>query len=275
MQQYDDQFNLRKRHPFGKVELLKNMVQSHLATLTLKHSLDVSYGKRRGEKLDIFPAASPNAPVFVFIHGGYFRSLDKKQYRYIAKPLVKAGCTVVLVNYDLAPSVNVATIVEQNIRAFDWIYNNISRWHGNQNNIVLCGHSVGAFLVAKILEQHWSPEVKQSISAAVLLSGIYDLTKIKQSYLNSSLKLSDIDVTTLSPMFGDICNFPHALIAVGENETDEFIEQSQRYAHKLNQANSSNQYQVLKGKHHYTVARMLSNNNSLLVKKILRLCGIK
>lgn len=275
MHQYDDQFNLRKRHRFGKVELLKNIVQSHFATLTLKHSLNVSYGNRRGEKLDIFPAAVPNAPVFVFIHGGYFRSLDKKQYRYLAKPFVSKGCTVVLVNYDLAPAVSVTTIVEQNINAFRWIYHNISQWHGNRNNIVLCGHSVGAFLVAKILEQHWSPEIKKSISAAVLLSGIYDLTKVKQSYLNSSLQLSDIDVTTLSPMFGDICNFPHSLIAVGENETDEFIQQSQRYAQKLNQANSSHQHQVLDGKNHYTVSRMLSSNNSCLVKKILKLCNIE
>ncbi|WP_444913027.1 alpha/beta hydrolase [Microbulbifer sp. ZKSA004] len=274
MSEYDDQFNLRKRHPFGRVHLLINELQSYLATQTLRNSLDISYGDSPGEKIDIFPAKSPTAPVFVFIHGGYFRALDKKQYRYIAKPFVEAGCTVALVNYDLAPAVSVKEIIEQNIKAFLWIYKNIDRWNGNPSNIVVCGHSVGAFLVAKILEFEWTPEVRSSISGAIMLSGLYDLTKMRQSYLNESLRLSEDDVTNLSPIFGDIRCFTKAIVAVGDDETAEFIDQSKRYCGKLQQTKSPCEYILLKNKNHYTVSRMLSSRNNDLMNRILDICGV-
>ena len=274
MTNYDDQFNLRRRHPLGRVHLFINELQSYIARLTLKKSLDVSYGNGFGEKVDIFPAPHSNAPVFVFIHGGYFRSLDKRQYSYIAKPFVDSGCTVALINYDLAPAVTVEQIIHQNIRAFMWIYENITRWNGNAGNIVMCGHSVGAFLVAKILEFNWRQEVRQSISGAVLLSGLYDLTKMKHSYLNTSLKLSDEDVTTLSPIFADISDFPHSIIAVGEDETEEFIEQSRKYSSKLADSKKSHEYLFLEDKNHYSVSRLLSNKNNQLMKRILSMCGV-
>ena len=113
MTNYDHQFNLRKRHPLGRLHLLINELQSYTTRRTLRKSLDVTYGITSGEKIDIFPAANANAPVFVFIHGGYFKALDKRQYSYIATPFVKSGCTVVLVNYDLAPRVSVEKIIDQ------------------------------------------------------------------------------------------------------------------------------------------------------------------
>ncbi|WP_444931059.1 alpha/beta hydrolase [Microbulbifer sp. SSSA002] len=274
MKEYDDQFNLRKRHPLGRVHILVNELQSYIARKTLDRSIDVSYGNSPGEKLDIFPAQHRDAPVFVFIHGGYFRALDKKQYSYIAKPFVEAGCAVALVNYDLAPAVSVKDIIEQNIKAFLWIYENIDRWNGNPNNIVICGHSVGAFLVAKILTFEWAPEIRQSINGAIMLSGLYDLTKMRLSFLNESLHLSEDDVASLSPIFGNIQCLPKAIVAVGEDETEEFIDQSKRYAGKLQEANSPYEYLLLKDKNHYTVSRMLSNRNNDLMRKILDICGV-
>lgn len=273
MNNHDEQFNLRKRHPLGRIHLLANVLQSYVARSTLRKSLDNSYGNSVGERIDIFPAAHPHAPVFVFIHGGYFKALDKKQYSYIARPFVNAGCTVALINYDLAPAVSVKKIVDQNIKAFLWIHENITRFNGNPDNIILCGHSVGAFLVAKILEFDWEQEMRQSISGVALLSGLYDLTKMKQSYLNTSLKLTDEDVVNLSPIYGDISNFPHGIIAVGEDETEEFIKQSLLYSKKLQSANKSHEYLCLKKKNHYTVSRLLSSRDSHLVKKILDMFG--
>ena len=274
MTDYNDQFNLRKRHPLGRVHLLTNELQSYVTRFALRKSLDIGYGNSFGEKVDIFPAGHSNAPVFVFIHGGYFKAFDKRQYSYIAKPFVSAGCTVALINYDLAPKVSVKEIIDQNIKAFIWIYENISRWNGNPENIVICGHSVGAFLVAKILEFDWEQKVRQSIAGAALLSGLYDLSKLKQSYLNESLQLSDDDVTNLSPIFGHISDFPHAIVAVGEDETEEFIEQSKRYSKKLQDAKSSHEYMLLENKNHYTILRMLRSRNNDLVKRILGMCGV-
>ncbi len=269
MTNYDEQFNLRKRHPLGRIHLLKNAVQSYVARHKLHCELDISYGESLGQKLDIFPAKQPNSPVFVFIHGGYFRSLDKRQYSYMAKPLVKAGFTVALVNYDLAPKVSVGEIVQQNINAFRWLHTHIKGYNGDPNNITLCGHSVGAFLVAKILEQDWSKEVKQSVRTAVLLSGIFDLSKVKQSYLNQDLGLSEQDVTELSPIFTTCQPFPKTIVAVGDQETEEFIKQSEHYAKRLTANGTPVQWMLLPNKNHYTVSRMLSNKKNTLMAKLL------
>ena len=272
MSVFDAQFNLRKRHPSGKFHLLLNVMQSHLARLSLKHSRDIAYGDSPGQKLDIFPAKQQDAPVLVFIHGGYFRALDKGQYSYMARPFVAAGYTVVLVNYDLAPAVTVSTIVEQNLRAFDWITQNVQRWNGDPEKITLCGHSVGAFLVVKILQQLRNP---RQIQGAVLLSGLYDLTRIKQSYLNADLHLSDADVRDLSPMLaGNIslpAHMPEVLVAVGNQETEEFIQQSENYAVKLQRAGVKQAYMLLPDKNHYTVSRMLVNKRNPLMQRILQL----
>lgn len=271
MTNFDDQFNLRKRHPLGRLHLLKNLVQSYFARASLDSNLDISYGNTPGQKIDIFPASRANAPVFVFVHGGYFRALDKNQYSYMAKPFVGSGCTVALVNYDLAPKVTVAEIVEQNVQAFNWLRNNIANWNGDPNNMVLCGHSVGAFLVTKIIENDLQTGGKSAITGAALLSGIYDLTKIKQSYLNNDLNLSDQDVSALSPIFGETRGFPPTLVAVGDEETDEFIKQSNQYSEKLELTGVCQRYMLLENKNHYTVSRLLSKTTNPLTISILQM----
>ena len=271
MKKHEEHFNLRKRHASGKFHLLKNEIESLIARISLKSSLDISYGDTLGQKLDIFPAKDKNSPVFVFIHGGYFRALDKKSYNYIAKPFVKNAVTTVIINYDLAPKVKVSQIIEQNIKAFEWIYNNIKNYNGDSKKIFICGHSVGAFLCAKILEYDYSKEIKESIIGVALLSGIYDLTKIEESYLNEDLHLLKNDVKELSPLFNKIKKAPYTIIAVGDKETEEFIKQSKMYIKKLKQENVLSEFMLLKDKNHYTVSRMLSNTKNLLMEKILEL----
>ena len=123
-------------------------------------------------------------------------------------------------------------------------------------------------------EEEWKEDVRESISGAVLLSGLYDLTRMRESYLNASLKLTEDDVQNLSPIFKDVRHLPPAIVAVGENETPEFIEQSERYFEKLQKTGGSPEYMLLTGKNHYTVSRMLASRGNALIENILRLCGI-
>ncbi|WP_136660473.1 alpha/beta hydrolase [Nitratireductor sp. XY-223] len=268
MSDFDDQFNLRKRHPISRYHLLLNVFQSLLARQLMDCSLDISYGDSAGQSLDIFPAKPDRAPVFVFIHGGYFRALDKSQYRYTAFPMAKAGYTTVLVNYDLAPKVRVADIVEQVLAAFEWIRENIHKWHGNPDDIVLCGHSVGAFLAAKILEKDWPGG--SGVMKAALLSGLYDLGPMKRSYLDRELRLTDEDVATLSPQTGTLLERPELLVAVGERESEVFTNQSIAYSRKLSEAGIRNELLVVPGIDHYTMSRLLSRRNSVIVDWMTR-----
>ncbi|MEM9634916.1 MAG: alpha/beta hydrolase [Pseudomonadota bacterium] len=258
--EFDEQFNLRKRHPFARFHLLMNEFQSHFVQRVQKCQLDISYGDSPGQKIDIFPAAKVGSPVFVFIHGGYFRALDKRQYRYMAQPLAKLGYTVALVNYDLAPQVKVSEICQQVLRSFQWIRDNIDKWNGDPHRLVLCGHSVGAFLAAKILEGEWPGG--SGVEKAVLLSGLYDLGPMKRSFLNRDLHLDDIDVANLNVRPAALKTPAKILVAVGSDETEQFVSQSCRYSRDLENLKFNNDLWILEGLNHYTMSRLLSHKNS-------------
>ncbi|TQV88234.1 alpha/beta hydrolase [Aliikangiella coralliicola] len=266
MKDYDKQFNLRKRHPFGRVQMLGNEISSIFTRLKLSNSRNLSYGDTAGQKLDIFPSTKSDSPVFIFIHGGYFRALDKRQYSFLARPLVKAGYTVVLLNYDLVPHVSVAQIIEQNIRALNWIFQNINQFNGDPRQLFLSGHSVGATLVAKLLEHNWSQDMKSSFQGAIMLSGLYDLSTLRQSYLNESLSLSASDVKLMSPVNNKLIASIPLLIAVGGSETDEFIRQSKTYSEKLTKEGYENQFMILERQNHYEVITAMGQPNNVLIK---------
>ena len=122
----------------------------------LKGQLDVPYGDGPGETLDIFPAARPNAPVVIFIHGGYWRSLDKSDHSFVAPALRDMGACVVVVNYALCPgtpeqAVTIPDIALQMAKATAWVGRNIAEHGGDRGNITVIGHSAGGHLAAMLL----------------------------------------------------------------------------------------------------------------------------
>ena len=250
--------------------MLLNTIESMFAARRLRCSLDVSYGDTPGQRVDIFPAKTPSSPVFAFIHGGYFRALDKSQYRYIAPRLQKAGYATVLINYDLAPRVSVAAIVGQVLDAFSWICHHIEGWGGDPSRQVICGHSVGAFLAAKILERERTVVEHQDcqIKKAILLSGLYDLGPMKRSYLDRDLRLTSSEVKTLSPMACFLRQAPEILIAVGKDETGEFVRQSVEYAAKLRSDGTESELLIMPGLHHYSMARTLAQRENAVIDRI-------
>ena len=264
----DAQLDLRRRHPFSRLNLWKNGIQSRLAQVELQGELDVAYGTSAGQTLDVFlPPRSDGAPVFVFFHGGYFRSLDKRQYRYVARPLVRSGFAVVLVNYDLVPHVSVAEIVRQAKASFAWVRERARDWGGDPRHVVLCGHSVGAFLVARLLEG--AEPGAGGVERALLLSGVYDLVPLQRSYLNEDLRLSAAEAAELNPSADAIRAAPRILVAVGGDETGEFLAQSRDYSEQLARAGISHEHRVLPGINHYTMSRLLARRNTSLLDWIV------
>ncbi|MEP7084662.1 MAG: alpha/beta hydrolase, partial [Betaproteobacteria bacterium] len=90
------------------------------ARATLPCSLDLRYGLRPKETLDLFPAGGRNG-LLIFIHGGYWRGFDKSDYSYIAPPFVAAGIDVAVINYDLCPAVDIGAIVDESRNALAWL----------------------------------------------------------------------------------------------------------------------------------------------------------
>ena len=230
----DAQYNLRERHPEFQTYFDSWDHRSKRSRTTLNCHLNIHYGPSAKETLDIFPAKIANAPVHIFIHGGYWQNLDKKDYSYLAEPLVSAGITTVIINYDLVPNVNIDEIVRQNRAALAWTWHNATSYGGNRNQISVSGHSAGGHLVLMLLATEWKNFDTQMpsmpIVGACAICGIYDLKPIQLSYQNEVLKLDDAAVARNSPLY----NLPQKscplTLAYGADETDEFARQTQTLA---------------------------------------------
>ncbi|MEO5843860.1 MAG: alpha/beta hydrolase, partial [Caldimonas sp.] len=109
---------------------------------------DVPYGPTPDEKLDIFPAARPNASVFVFIHGGYWRAFSAKDHSFVALGPVALGITTVVIDYSLCPRVTIDEITRQSRAALAWTLGHIGAHGGDPKRVAVGGHSAGAHLSA-------------------------------------------------------------------------------------------------------------------------------
>jgi arylformamidase len=196
--------------------------------------LDVTYSASAGEKLDIFPAKSGTvkAPVMVFIHGGYWRSLDKRDHSFIAPSFTKEGVCVVVVNYDLCPAVSIPQITMQMVKAVAWVYDNIGGYGGDASNITVVGHSAGGHMAAMLLACRWAVFRRDLptnlVRKAVSISGLFDLEPIRRTpFLKDSLRLSSADASKASParLTAPSGNVLYAI--VGGAESNEFIRQNQ------------------------------------------------
>jgi arylformamidase len=165
---------------------------------------DIAYGDRPMEKLDVFPSNQPGAPVVVFIHGGYWRSLDKSQHSFIAPAFKNLGGCVFLPNYDLCPAVTIPQITLQMVKALAWVYRNAKKYGGDPNRIYVVGHSAGGHLAAMLLDCVWPAYDRKLppdlVKGALSISGLYDLEPVMQTpFLKESLRLTPEQVAMASP----------------------------------------------------------------------------
>ena len=168
--------------------------------------LDIAYGDGPSETLDIFPAAAPGAPVIVYVHGGYWRSLDKSDFSFVAPALVAAGATVVVPNYALCPAVTIEDIALQMVKAVAWTWRHAAEHGANAQRLAVVGHSAGAHLAAMLLSCRWK-QVDEDLplhplAGALAISGLYDLEPLRHTaFLQSDLKLTPQQVARCSPAF--------------------------------------------------------------------------
>jgi arylformamidase len=191
---------------------------------------DVAYGRGLNETLDIFPSdtAGDKAPVVVFIHGGYWRSLDKSDHSFIAPTFTSQGAHVVVPNYALCPAVTVSDITLQMVKAVAWVWRNIHRFGGDPSRITLVGHSAGGHLVTMLLACDWkayAPYLPAHLATKALsISGLYELESVQATpYLKDSLRLTDDVVLRNSPAWMPAPKQGTLYAVAGGIESEEFI----------------------------------------------------
>lgn len=190
--------------------------------------LDLAYGSEPGETLDIFPAAQPGAPVLVFIHGGYWRSLDKADHSFIAPAFTGRGATVVIPNYALCPAVTIPQITLQMVQALAWTHRHIAAHGGDPRRVVVAGHSAGGHLAAMLLACDWQAVAADLpanlVKGALSISGLYDLEPIRRTpFLRDSLRLTPEDARRASPALLPAPAQGVLYTVAGGDESSEFL----------------------------------------------------
>lgn len=240
----------------------------------LDSELDLSYGDSPGQKLDVFPASQAGSPVLIFIHGGYWRAphVTKSLYSHIAAPLVQAGATVVLPDYDLCPAVRISDISAQIQRMAAWVYRRIKRYNGDCGRIHVAGHSAGGHLAGMLISTDWSGHrlPRELIKGTILLSGLFDIEPHRHTALQPDIRLTAREAKAMSPLkLPPQCRGP-SLLAVGENEPDLFHWQSLQYAAYLREHRIRAEYLSTPGDNHFTITDRLGRARDPLTRAVLR-----
>ena len=194
--------------------------------------LHCAYGEAEDSQLDYFSCGVPGAPLFGFIHGGYWRSLDKHDFSWVAGPFLTAHIDVAVINYALCPKVSIEDIVRQLHHGCAWLYRNADSLGFDRQSITVGGHSAGAHLAAMMLCADWTklgPDLPSNLTtSALLVSGLYDLEPLLSApFVQGDLKLDMTSVARLSAAYLPPHPDSSVITAVGGLESDEFKRQNQ------------------------------------------------
>ncbi len=237
----------------------------------------VAYGPSEYERLDIFRAAAPNAPLNVFIHGGAWRRNKAADYALQAEVLVRAGVHAVIVDFinveqaggDLMP------MYEQVRRALAWSFRNARSFGGDPDRFYISAHSSGSHLTACVLTDGWREEdlPEDFCKGALLLSGMYDLAPVRLSKRSSYVSFTDAMVEKLSSQrhLGGLRT--PLILAYGSCETPEFQRQTRDFFAALQAAGKPAELIVGEAYNHFELLEMLANPYGLTGRAMLRQMG--
>ncbi len=223
---------------------------------------DLRYGPPEAEVLDFFPAASPDAPLFVFIHGGYWHELSHKESAPMAARLLEAGFAFATLNYTLAPRATVAVMIEEVARALRFLQESASDLGFDPRRITLSGHSAGAHLAAMQIMRRAPPFASDGLEHLLLLSGIYDLEPIALTSINGPLGLSTAQARSLSPMSLTPVIHPRVTVAVAERDTREFRRQSKDFALHLGRHGLDARHLLVPGRNHFDISSISASRSA-------------
>ena len=281
------QYNNRARVP-GHAEILARWAHdSRVIRGTRPSQLDLAYGDTLAERLDVFGASDaapgpkaprrPGAPMLVFIHGGWWRSLDKADHSFVVPALADAGAVVVVPNYALCPSVGIEDIALQMVRCLAWCWRHARELGADPERITVAGHSAGGHLAAMMLCTLWKhvgddlPD--DLVKAALSISGVFDLDPLRRTpFLQPDLRLTPRSVRRLSP-----AGFPApagTLRAVaGALESEEFLRHNRLIRRRWG-ALTVPVCDTIADADHFTVLEGLARSGSRLHTLALQMTGL-
>ena len=232
------------------------------------------YGLSPRQTVDLFSAKDDDAmtPLALFIHGGWWRSLDPSMFSQLAAGPNARGVTVAVAGYDFCPQVSIATIIEEMRTACLWL------WRKHKKRIFVYGHSAGGHLAACLLAQDWrafaSDAPADLVPAAYAISGVYDLAPLVHVSQNSYLRLDDAEARRVSPLYWKVPAGRTLDAVVGALESSEFLRQSKIIAEGWGARGVAARYEEVAGTNHFSVVDALSDPESAMTRRVVDLAQL-
>jgi arylformamidase len=268
---YEIEYNNRRRVPEHTEINARWEKASEAYRAEAECSLDQSYGTGERQRYDVFRprGATAEAPVVVYIHGGYWQRGDRKPYAFLARELNARGIVVALPSYTLCPKAKVMDIVAE-LRQFLAVL-----WERTRQRPVVVGHSAGGHLTSAMVATDWSKVAgvpADLVRCGYALSGVFELAPLIGTSLNEALKLDENSAREASPLLWPPPPRDRVFVAgVGGDESQEFIRQSLEIAATWSRAGVKAECVVVPSTNHFTIVDELARGESAMLARIVGL----
>jgi len=233
--------------------------------------LGLRYGPSPRQTIDLFPARNDDelTPLALYVHGGWWRSLEPAMFSQLAAGPNARGLTVAVAGYDLCPAVSIAIIIEQMRAACLFL------WRKHKKRIFVYGHSAGGHLAACLVTQDWKTLASDApadlVPAAYAISGVFDLSPLQHVSQNQDLQLDADEARRVSPLYWKIPAGRIFDAVVGGLESTEFLRQSRIITDNWRAHGVTTRYEEIAGMNHFTVVDALSDAASAMTRRVTEL----
>jgi arylformamidase len=271
--EYKPEIRISDPKAFDKI-IESRIAQAQEAKKVLKREADIPYGPTVMERLDIYPASKPNAPIVIFIHGGYWFDgrLRKENYIWVAKGFTGHDVTTVIIDYEICPKVTVDEITRQCRAAIAWVYRNAASFGADNSRIYVTGNSAGGHLTAMMAITDWAGDY--GLPADVMkggcpISGLFDLEPFQYTWLQPKIQFNGQQIRRNSPIFAVPEGAPPLLITWGANESREFWRQSEDFGAAWQARGNATRLHPQEGCDHFTANSGFADPDSPFCKMVI------
>ena len=267
---YEAEYNNRARvpdHP-AILESWARDAAAYRAAARSRHEV-IRYGESERQAIDLFApteGAQARATV-VFIHGGYWQSLDRSSFSHMARGPNGHGLAVAIPGYDLCPHVRVGDIVDELRAAFLRL--------AKRGPLIACGHSAGGHLAACMLATDWTKLdatlPHDFVQAAYAISGLFELKPLVSTSINKALRMTAAEAERLSPLAWPPPAGRLIDAVVGGEESAEYLRQSRTLAERWAEAGVRTRFEAVPGANHFTVIAPLADPASAMTRRLVEL----
>lgn len=243
-----------------------------------RKALDIPYGDSDAEMLDLFFADAADAPVHMYIHGGYWQSNTRKSSSFVARPLVDAGAHVAVVDYALCPAVTIDEIGRQIRAALAWLWREAERFGGDPDRVTVSGHSCGGQLVGMAMATDWGAFAdglpQDLVKGGVSVSGLFDLAPLVDTTINAKVGMDMETARRNSPLSMEPATPAPLALYWGGDEADAFRWQSETMAETWGVKGVETVTEAVPGANHFTVLTGMDRPAHPATSAILRQMGL-